>query len=818
LNYTLKDIANIVHAQNEVEQTFAINQISIDSRSLHLNPNTLFFCLVGPQHDGHHFIDELIEKGIKNFVVSEPLAAKKDDANFILVENTTMALQQLAKHHRHLFNFPVLAITGSNGKTIVKEWLNYLINPEFHVVRSPKSFNSQIGVPLSLLTFNESFNFGIIEAGISQTNEMTKLEDIISPTYGLLTNIGSAHDEGFSSTDEKINEKTTLFKNVEVFFGEYQAEILNKLNPHTKTFTWSFTDKKAQLYVQIVDNAANEDHMQTTFNIAENLENYFIELPFKDEASVQNALHCILIMRFLKYDYPTIKERVKYLFPLSMRLAIKQGINNTLLIDDSYSADYHSLKIALDTLENLKQHTKKTVILSDIAQSGKTAFERYNDLYNLLEINKIDRIIVIGHDISLHFSKHANVTTYESTKAFISQIDHLNFQNESILIKGARLYSFEKIVQHLQVKEHETRLEINLNALSHNFHYYKSKLEKSTKVMAMIKAFGYGNGGIEIAKELVYHKVDYLGVAYADEGVTLRNNKVNVPIMVLNPEINTYEKMLRYQLEPEIYNIRGFKQFAKLAKDAGQVDYPIHIKIDTGMHRLGFDPDDLTGLTACISENPHLRIATILSHLVASDNLVHKAYTLQQIERFKEAATTLSLTQKNKPLWHILNTSGIANYPDAQLDMVRLGLGLYGVTNEPYERGHLQNVATLKSVISQIKSIKKGDNVSYNRTFTAPHDMIIATIPIGYADGIRRVLGNGNGYVSVKNQKAKIVGTICMDMMMIDISHISCDEGDEVVVFGENPTIYELAKQAGTISYEIMTGISQRVQRIFYRE
>lgn len=792
-----------------------ISQIATDSRSLNYHEQTLFFCLIGDKHDGHDYIDDLIKKGVKNFVVSKPIEGSIQ-ANFIQVEDTKLALQKLAKYHREQFNFPILAITGSNGKTIVKEWLNFLISPEFHVVRSPKSYNSQIGVPLSLLTINENHNFGIIEAGISQTNEMDKLQAMIQPTLGLLTNIGTAHDEGFSSLDEKINEKLKLFQKVEVYFGEHFNQIIEKLSDKAQFFTWSFKYKEAHLFVKTL--AHFQITNQSLYEIIENGETHELMLPFTDRASIQNAFHTLLIMRWLKYDYATIEERVKALYPLNMRLELKKGINNTLLIDDSYSADYYSLKIALDTLENQKQHQTKTVILSDIYQSGKSEQALYAEVYDLLKINQIDRIFVIGEKISSHLSQYDNVYSFLNVKDFLSQIDQSYFQNESILIKGARAFSFEKIVQHLQIKEHETRLEINLNALSYNYHFYKSKLKKSTKIMAMIKAFGYGNGGVEIAKELTYHKVDYLGVAYADEGIVLRNNQVNLPIMVLNPEINTYEKMLQHQLEPEIYNFRGLKQFSKLAKEAEKKDYPIHIKLDTGMHRLGFDAKELPMLINELKEHQHLKVISILSHLVASDNPDHYEFTINQCKNFVDLSLKLSDALGYKPLLHILNTSGIANFGDYQLDMVRLGLGLYGVSNDQNDKNQLQCVATLKSTISQIKNISAGESVSYNRTFIAQKNMKIATIPIGYADGIKRVLGNENSYVMVNDFEATIIGTICMDMMMIDVTNIPCEEGQEVVIFGEKPTIYELAAKANTITYEIMTGISERVKRVFYRE
>lgn len=813
MTYSLKLIKDILKGKVNHDENMEINHIAIDSRSLDYHEKTLFFCLVGDKHDGHDYIKELASKGVRNFVVSKVIESN-ENINFLIVDDTKLALQQLAKYHRKQFNFPVLAITGSNGKTIVKEWINFLISPEYQVVRSPKSYNSQIGVPLSILTFSQNHNFGIIEAGISQINEMSRLADIINPTIGLLTNIGTAHDEGFHNSKQKITEKLKLFKNIEHFIGEYDEFILSNLSSNIKTHTWSFKNKHANIFFLFQSQSNN----QSLIIANENQIAFEISLPFVDQASIQNACHAIAFMRFLTYDYEIISQRIQSLYPLKMRLELKQGINNTLLLDDSYSVDYHSLKIALDTLENQKQHQTKTIILSDIFQSGQSDETLYKNVYQLLKINKINKIFVIGEHISAFFSSYQDVHSFKTVSAFLSQLETFHFQNESILIKGARVFSFEKIVQYLQIKEHETRLEINLNAISHNLHYYKSKLNKSTKIMAMIKAFGYGNGGVEIAKELIHQKIDYLGVAYADEGIMLRNNQISMPIMVLNPEINTYEKMLQYDLEPEIYNLRGLNKFGQLAKDLNKSNYPIHIKIDTGMHRLGFEVSELTDLIENLKKHSHLKVKSILSHLVASDNPKFSAFTNNQCLNFKEIAQLISNQLNYKPLWHILNTSGITNYADFQFDMVRLGLGVYGISNDSQDRDKLALVATLKSTISQIKNIKIGDSVSYNRTFIATKPMRIATIPIGYADGIKRILGNENSYVMINHSVAKIIGTICMDMLMVDVTEISCREGDEVVVFGEKPTIYELAEKANTISYEIMTSISARVKRIFYRE
>ncbi|WP_264519852.1 bifunctional UDP-N-acetylmuramoyl-tripeptide:D-alanyl-D-alanine ligase/alanine racemase [Flavobacterium sp. N1994] len=814
MTLTIRNIIPIIKANwvglNDVA---VIDYISIDSRSLQNDENTLFFALSGPNHDGHLYIEELIQKGVHHFVVTQIPENVKGKANFLLVENTLEALQKFAAFYRSQFDFPVIGITGSNGKTIIKEWLNFLLSPDFNIIRSPKSYNSQVGVPLSILGINEKHNLGIFEAGISQMHEMEKLQRIIQPTIGILSNIGSAHDEGFSSVADKIKEKLKLFISVNVLILNKNKTICAFVNPKIKLFSWCSDDKSADVFIT-KKNIGELTELQVTYRE----DTFPITIPFQDQASVENAIHCMMVMLYFGYNQKVIQTRMAQLYPVEMRLKVKNGIYNCTLIDDSYSSDFQSLKIALDFLENQKQHKKKTLILSDIFQSGLSNDELYSQVSQLIISNKITRVIGIGETISQYKNKFINSVSFKNVSEFKNAFDNLNFENETILIKGARDFHFEEIVSILEEKTHETVLEINLNAISHNLNFFKSKLKPKTKMMVMVKAFGYGNGGFEIAKLLEHHKVDYLGVAFADEGISLKNAGISVPIMVLNPETTSFAAIIQHRLEPEIYSIKGLKSFLKIAEQKKLKHFPIHIKIDTGMHRLGFEEENITDLIQILKGNETVQIKSILSHMATSDDLKHDSFSKSQIALFEKLSSKLMAELNIKPIRHILNTSGITNYTEAQYDMVRLGIGLYGISNDSEEQKELQIVGTLKSVISQIRTIDANESVGYGRRYMATEATKIATIPIGYADGISRAWGNGVGYVLINNKPAKIVGSVCMDMLMVNVTDIDCKEGNTVIIFGENPTVNFMAKQLNTIPYEIITSISQRVKRVFFRE
>ncbi|MDR7208379.1 bifunctional UDP-N-acetylmuramoyl-tripeptide:D-alanyl-D-alanine ligase/alanine racemase [Flavobacterium piscis] len=822
MSINLKKLITVLDAEwNGLDADVLIDHISIDSRSLQNGSQTLFFALSGVNNDAHLFILELIEKGVRNFAVEYIPESCSGKANFLIVKSTLHALQDFAAYYRSLFHFPVIGLTGSNGKTIVKEWLNFLLSPDYNIIRSPKSYNSQVGVPLSVIGINEKHNLGIFEAGISTVNEMDKLEKIIQPDIGVLTNIGSAHDEGFLNLIQKIDEKLLLFKESKVIIyqkaplvdsclSQFSAEYLL----HSRIlFSWSFTDETADVFILKKENQEETTSIQFQYKN----EILDLEIPFRDNASIENAISCLLVLLYLEYDTETIQNRMQLLYPVEMRLEVKNGINNCSIIDDSYSSDFQSLKIALDFLESQKKNAAKTVILSDIFQSGFSNEELYSKVAQLILDNKVNRVIGIGTTISSFAAKFSNCITFQNTAEFISNFESLDFANETILIKGARSFRFEEIVSLLEEKTHETILEINLNSISHNLSFFKSKLAPDIKIMVMVKAFGYGNGGLEIAKLLEHHKVDYLGVAFADEGISLKNGGIKLPIMVLNPESTSFPSIIQHQLEPEIYSIKGLNAFLKIAREKNLKNFPIHIKLDTGMHRLGFEENTIDELILALKDNASVRIQSILSHMATSDDMQHYDFALSQIELFEKLSSKLMEELNINPIRHILNTSGISNFPNAQYNMVRLGIGLYGVSNDPSEQKYLENVGTLKSIISQVRTIPAGDSVGYGRRFMADKPTKIATIPIGYADGISRLWGNEVGYVVIKNQKAPIVGSVCMDMLMVNVTEIDCKEGDSVIVFGESPTVMEMAKALKTIPYEILTSISQRVKRVFFR-
>ena len=822
MSINLKKLVSVLNAEWVGFQADAfIETISIDSRSLQNGPKTLFFALSGSHNDAHFYILELIEKGVQNFVVQYIPEKCKGKANFLVVKDTVTALQEFASYYRDLFTFPIIGLTGSNGKTIVKEWLNFLLSPDYNIIRSPKSYNSQVGVPLSVVAINEKHNLGIFEAGISRVNEMSKLERIVKPNIGVLTNIGSAHDEGFKNLEQKISEKLLLFKDTKTIIYQ-KSEIVDlclkqflseNILKERNLFSWSFKDKTADVFIQKRENNTGITEIQYQFKG----EVFDLEIPFQDAASIENSITCLLVLLYFEYDFATIQSRMRLLYPVKMRLEVKNGIHNCSIIDDSYSSDFQSLKIALDFLESQKKNAKKTIVLSDIFQSGFSNEELYSKVAQLIAANKINRVIGIGETISFFKDKFLNITTFQNTADFMAHFENLEFANETILIKGARTFQFEEIVALLEEKTHETILEINLDSISHNLNFFKSKLSKEVKIMVMVKAFGYGNGGLEIAKLLEHHKVDYLGVAFADEGISLKNGGIKLPIMVLNPESTSFPSIIQYQLEPEIYSIKGLHAFLKIAQEKSLKDYPIHIKLDTGMHRLGFEENTLEELIKNLKGNTTVKIQSILSHMATSDDEKHYDFANSQIQLFEKLSSKLMEELAINPIRHILNTSGISNFPNAQYNMVRLGIGLYGVSNDVSEQKDLENVGTLKSIISQIRTIPRGDSVGYGRRFMAQKETKIATIPIGYADGISRLWGNEVGYVMIKNQKAPIVGSICMDMLMVNVSEVDCKEGDSVIIFGENPTVTEMAIALKTIPYEILTSISQRVKRVFFR-
>ncbi len=813
-----------------------IKDLLLDSRKLIHPETTLFFALGGQKLDGHNYLEELYQKGVRCFVITkEGIAEKFPKANFILVGDAVTALQKLAGYHRSKLNIPVIAITGSNGKTVVKEWLHQLLHEDYHIVRSPKSYNSQIGVPLSLWLMEDTHELGIFEAGISESDEMIKLEKIIRPTIGIFTNIGEAHSEGFLNIRHKTKEKLKLFVNAEILIyckdypdiNQSIAEInaLSKGSDDTedkiKTFTWSFSPE-ADVYVASVLQKNNHSFIHCLYNQRE----LDFEVPFSDRASVENAIHCVCIMLYLKSDLRVIQERLKHLTRIAMRLEMKDAINNCSVINDSYNSDIGSLKIALDFLKQQNQHPRKTVILSDILQSGRGEYALYSEVAELMQQNKVTHLIGIGPAVCRQkklFDKNDAFTfqCYASTDEFLEHLDSSAFQHEVILLKGARQFRFEVIGKFLEKKAHETVLEINLNAIAHNLKVYQSLLPPTTKIMAMVKAFSYGSGSFEIANVLQFNRCDYLAVAYADEGVELRKNGITLPIMVMNPEQRSFETIIQYRLEPDIYSFALLEKFAEtlaLFRANGHEKYKVHIELETGMNRLGFSEDELPLLIERLKLNHPLEIASVFSHLAASEDKSYDAFTAEQIQKFETMSTELCTAFDYRILRHILNSTGITRHTNAQFDMVRLGIGLYGIDSSEKIQSKLMNVSTLRTTISQIKQVKKGETVGYGRVGKVTKDKTIATVGIGYADGLSRRLSNKKGSMLVNGTLAPIIGNICMDMTMLDITGMEAKEGDEVIVFGINPRIETVAEAAETIPYEILTGISARVKRVYFQE
>lgn len=827
-HYSINKIASIVNGKlfNGKPNTENISTLLTDSRKINSPSTSLFFALKGDRHDGHFFIPDLMNAGIVNFVVSDATVVQKfTTVNFILVDNTLDALQKLAAHHRQQFSFPVIGITGSNGKTIIKEWLYQLLREDYHIVRSPKSYNSQTGVPLSVWNGNNEHNLGIFEAGISMPGEMEKLEHILKPDIGIFSNIGSSHDEHFQSRTEKIKEKLKLFSHASllIFCKDYtgiaeQIQTAEIIPPTCKTFTWS-RRIKADLQIGKVTKENNETQMQGTY------QNRFIsiKIPFTDEASVENAINCWALMLHLKIDDEVIAERMELLSPVAMRLEMKEGINHCSIINDSYNSDLGSLNIALDFLNQQKNFNKRTLVLSDILQSGKNEESLYKEVALLIRQKNITRLIGIGNAISRQADLFdVEKTFYTSTEEFLKQFHHIHFNHEVVLLKGARPFGFERISRALQQKAHETVMEINLNSIIHNLNYYRARLKPETKIMAMVKAFAYGSGSFELANILQFNRVHYLTVAYADEGVALRKAGITLPIMVMNPEEQSFEQMIQYYLEPELYSFRILSRFSEVVRrnvaSLANGVFPVHIKLDTGMHRLGFEEEDLNELIVRLKNNRHLKVESVFTHLAASDEAEHDKFTKDQFNRFDKMSDELVKHFNYPVLKHALNSSGIIRFPEAQYDMVRIGIGLHGIAPTAAEQRQLQTVATLKTTISQIKTVKAGETIGYSRRGKATTDVHVATIGIGYADGINRKMGNGNSKMSVNGKFALTIGSICMDMCMLDVTDISCKEGDEVIIFGSDNPVTKVAEQLGTIPYEILTGISQRVKRVYYYE
>lgn len=801
-----------------------------DSRRASGGTASLFFALDTGHGNGHRFVKDAWKRGVRNFIVSETLPVEElEDSNIILVSDSLQALQKLAAWHRRRFSIPVIGITGSNGKTVVKEWLYQLLQQDYRIVRSPKSYNSQVGVALSVWQMNEEHDLAIFEAGISKPGEMKRLEEIIRPSIGIFTNIGAAHSENFSSNEQKAEEKIQLFSHAQTIIfpadNEVAADAIIIWNEaeyevngarRFETLSWG-KNERADLHVTRIGKDESATSIQTVFR----QQAFTYRLPFTDEASVSNALTCACLLLHLGYDPETINTRLALLHTVDMRLQLNHGINNCLVINDSYSTDLTSLKIALEFLQQQSPGLRRTAVLSDFMESGRAGEELYRDVAALLELYGVSRVYGIGEGITKHLSaQNGNFlfTAYPSTSAFIAGFKSSQFYNEALLIKGARVYEFEQIAGLFERKVHQTVLQINLNALAHNLKEYGKLLHSGTKLMAMVKAFSYGSGGAEIASVLQYHNVQYLGVAYADEGVDLVRSGITLPIMVMNTDESTFGSVVEYSLQPVIYSFDLLQRFESYLKEQALQDYPVHIEVETGMNRLGFGYADIEPLAQYLSSTNAFRVQSVFSHLSSSEDASQDDFTRQQGELFGKAVGILEKYLPYSFIRHIANTAGILRHPDLQLDMVRLGIGLYGIETVKSSLD-LQAVAMLRSTIAQVKHLKKGESVSYNRRWIAERDSVIATVRIGYADGYSRRFGNGTGKMWIGGRLAPVVGSVCMDMTMIDITDVpGAREGDEVIVFGQELPVQELAAWVGTIPYEIMTSVSQRVKRVYFHE
>ncbi len=826
-SYTLKEIAKVVNGNlsGADQPDLTIRFLSFDSRTILSGKETLFFALRSERSDGHRFIADAAAKEVSAFIVEQLPDDRSlpDGCSFIVVNDTLEALQTLAAFHRRRFHYPVVAITGSNGKTIVKEWLSELLAGEMTLVRSPRSYNSQIGNPLSVWLMDEEADLALFEAGISKPGEMERLEKILLPDQVIFTHLGNAHLENFTSVEELVREKVKLFVHSRLIVYCKDFDLLDrevartKFDRDPKIFRWSERDRQADLYI-VSKKRINES---TTIEAVFQKETLSVTVPFTDDAHIENAVHCwayLLATGFLPANY---SERFLKLTAVAMRLEIRKGINGCAIIDDTYNSDTASLVNALDFLHQQSDQSKQrsTIIISDILQSGKAPGELYREVADYIRLRNIDRIIGIGGEIM----RHSELFTakekqfYPSSEEFFLHFKEFDYHNEVILLKGARAFRFDRISSLLQEKAHQTVMEIDLSAMVHNLNYYRSKLKPETKMMAMVKAFSYGTGSVEVARTLQFRRIDYLAVAIADEGVELRNNGIEVPIIVMNPEEHSFDAMIENRLEPNIYRYALLVKFDEALRRNAVSNFPVHLKIDTGMKRLGFDrPEQIEEVAAYIRGRNTMYVRSVFTHLAVSDDPSNDPFTRQQFGVFDRLSRMVTDAFDHKVLRHILNSSGIERFPEMELDMVRLGIGLYGVS--PKVQKELRNVATLKTTISQIRDVVPGETVGYGRRGEITRPSRIAILPIGYADGFSRRLGNGNGKVVINGKAVPVVGTVCMDMCMVDVTDIEAREGDRVVIFGEEQPVSQVADWLGTIAYEVLTTVGQRVRRVYFAE
>ncbi|UEQ75116.1 bifunctional UDP-N-acetylmuramoyl-tripeptide:D-alanyl-D-alanine ligase/alanine racemase [Chryseobacterium arthrosphaerae] len=815
MNYTVQHIAEITNAQVIGDGNLMIRNIAYDSRIIYSTKNTAFIAINTHKNSGEKFIESAIDRGI-GVIISEHYDPEYNNVTWIIVENSVDFLQKLARYHFENSHIQSIGITGSNGKTILKEWLYQCLWNEFPTVKSPKSFNSQIGLPLSLLQINSNHKLGIFEVGISKPDEMEKLEHIFHPQIGLLTHIGTAHAANFSSEEQLIDEKIRLFKDSEVIIynGDNSSvdQKIKKSYSGRKLISYGF---KKENNVFIKNNISRDENIIVEYFGEE------ISFPAhqRDEATLTNAMALITVLKELNIENKKIVEKINLLKAVEMRLESIEGIKGNIIIDDSFNLDLDSLKTALQFLKEYNK-SKKSLVLTDIVGVNVNSQELYEEVSELVNEQRFDSVFLIGDEIS-KFSElfKAKTYTFIDTKELIESKHLTEIENQIILLKGARKFEIEKLKDILELRKHDTVLEVNLNAILHNINYHKSLLKPGTKMMAMVKANAYGLGSFEVSEFLQHHHIDYLGVAYVDEGVELRKKGITTPIIVMNPEQHSYQTIIEYDLEPEIYSFRVLELFYEAVQKSGyDKKYPIHIKLETGMHRLGFKDFELDQLSETLS-GKNLKVQSMFSHLSSSDMPEERAFTLKQFEVFERNSSYLIEKLGYTPIRHILNSSGITSYSDHQYDMVRIGIGMLGESSDNEIQKQLQSVVSFKTVISQISMVEGGESVGYSRRYKADHLTRIATVPVGYADGIPRLIGNQVGSLGVNKTLAPIVGNICMDMMMINVDNIpNVKEGDTVTVFNAKPSLKEFAGYCKTITYEVLTSISPRVKRIYIKD
>ncbi len=821
MTYSISKIANILGLKSTADQN--ISTLLIDSRSLTEPSVSLFFALKTPNNDGHRYIKDLYSRGVRSFVVNyipEDMQ-NVDDANFLVVPSVTQALQAIAQYHRNELEATVIGITGSRGKTIVKEWLFQLLNADFNIVRSPRSYNSQLGVPLSIWEADQTTTLAIFEAGVSEPGEMALLEKMIKPTIGIITNIGDEHCAGFKSIEEKCNEKLQLMANAKTIIFDADDEIISKgiaaLATDAKLLGWSRKNTDAPIFIK--QSSANNSCATIEYKY-NNIEGS-ISIPSNAPNDIENAITCIATLIALNINPATIADRFARLPHVDTRLNVIEGVNNCMLIYDAYTADFNSLSLALDFMNRRSTASRtSTLILSDLQHQNCNLEELYSSVARLIKLKNITRFIGIGNELS-HFKTlfDQNASFYRTTDEFLTKTSPSDFNNELILIKGSADYHFALLSEILEAKKHETVLEVNLDSLVHNFNYFKSKLKPETGLVAMIKASGYGAGSLEIAKTLQSQGASYLAVAVVDEGVELRRAGITMPIMVLNPRVINYRTLFAYRLEPEIFSFEMLEEIINEANKVGVTDFPIHIKLDTGMHRLGFIEKELPQLISILQSQHAVKPQSIFSHLATADCLDMDSYTEMQLDTFERCSSKIQQGFSHHILRHILNTAGILRFTDHQYDMVRLGIGLYGISPlDQALQAQLKPVSTLHSSIISIRTWDEGITIGYSRRGKVTKHSHIATVPIGYADGIDRHLGNGNASFIVNGVECPTIGNICMDACMIDVSNVDCKVGDTVEIFGPTALVTRLSDVLGTIPYEILTSVSQRVKRIYYRE